>query len=904
MSSINFDNPWLLFIALPIVILLTVPFALAIRKDNINGHNVASGVIHIVMALLIAFAAAGTSVVTTVTQTDVYVLADVSYSASLNLDTVDGYINRLSGNLPANSRMGVVCFANGQRLITRLGERFDTVKDSGVDASSTNIVDALSYTGSLFRDDVIKRIVLITDGKSTDGSDDDALRRQINSLAERKIHVDAIFMDNNMQGDVIEAQMSGAEFTSSVSRGSRESVTLTVQANCPEGQTVESVISLYKGDEQYNEIAKTLVKGKNSVTVALDTAEAGAHDYRAVVSCDNDFNTYNNEISFTQTVSGKTNVLLISNDYDDDTRLKEIYADKIAAGNAEITSYINRSDVPLTVEALCEYDEIVLSDIDISTIESYEAFLKNLDTVVSLYGKSLITLGNTYIQDKTDGSLNSLSNMLPVTYGQAPGAPKLYTLLIDTSRSMDQLNKLDLAKSAAKEIVNMLTAGDELNIIEFNGDATPVLTGYEMSRGSDAPIEKIEALDVRQGTVMSAGIDLAHNEMKEGKYSERRLILISDGIDWGESAILRKIRAMRADSINTMVLDVGRGSSTDANANKAEQLLKDIAALGNDGGVPLNISTSANLRDVIENELSDNVSGNEGGASFVTINRRKDALIESTGIAEDDIKSSFVRGFIKSTAKDESDAKTVLNVSYEYRLPGSTEEESIINNVPLYAYWKYGNGRAASFTASFKSGLFQGGSRSAINDALFEGILDTSIPTEKTNYPFLFDVEKGTGTANVSITPANIRTDGWAKYKITSPNGAVTQGDMSFGSLNYGYSFTTPSEGKYTITVTYGYGDGLYVKEATKYLNVSYSSEYDSFAIYDASALIRGVGANGKVSTDGNLKLENDDREVGRYNLSLVMPLLIACVVLYAVDIAVRKLKWEDIKSLFGRGKK
>ncbi|MGN1104288.1 MAG: hypothetical protein ACI4QI_05365, partial [Candidatus Coproplasma sp.] len=120
--------------------------------------------------------------------------------------------------------------------------------------------------------------------------------------------------------------------------------------------------------------------------------------------------------------------------------------------------------------------------------------------------------------------------------------------------------------------------------------------------------------------------------------------------------------------------------------------------------------------------------------------------------------------------------------------------------------------------------------------------------------------------------------------------------------LSYGYNFVTPSEGKYTVSVTYGYGD--YAVEAVKYVNVAYSAEYDSFAIYDASTLIKGVGANGKVSTDGNLKLENDDKEVGRYNLSLTMPLLILCVALYAVDIAVRKLKWEDIKSLFGRGKK
>ena len=63
------------------------------------------------------------------------------------------------------------------------------------------------------------------------------------------------------------------------------------------------------------------------------------------------------------------------------------------------------------------------------------------------------------------------------------------------------------------------------------------------------------------------------------------------------------------------------------------------------------------------------------------------------------------------------------------------------------------------------------------------------------------------------------------------------------------------------------------------------------------------IGANGNVYRS-SFKIVNDESEVGLYNVSLNLPLLIVCVVLFAVDIAVRKLKWEDIKSLFKRQKK
>ena len=58
MSSINFDNAYLLLIAIPLVALLAVPFFIAVKRDNRNGHNIASMVLHVLMAVRIAFAAA------------------------------------------------------------------------------------------------------------------------------------------------------------------------------------------------------------------------------------------------------------------------------------------------------------------------------------------------------------------------------------------------------------------------------------------------------------------------------------------------------------------------------------------------------------------------------------------------------------------------------------------------------------------------------------------------------------------------------------------------------------------------------------------------------------------------------------------------------------------------------
>ena len=83
----------------------------------------------------------------------------------------------------------------------------------------------------------------------------------------------------------------------------------------------------------------------------------------------------------------------------------------------------------------------------------------------------------------------------------------------------------------------------------------------------------------------------------------------------------------------------------------------------------------------------------------------------------------------------------------------------------------------------------------------------------------------------------------------------------------------------------------------------SFTAEYNSFAVYDAGVLNRMVGTNGTVSLDGKLSLKNDESEVGTYTVCLTVPLLAAAVALFAVDIIVRKLKWEDIVSLFRKVK-
>ena len=82
MKNISFDNPYWLFLAIPLLVALLIPFFISVSKDNKNKGWIASLVIHIAIAVCLTLSAAGLVHTTVMTRTKVYVVADVSYSAN------------------------------------------------------------------------------------------------------------------------------------------------------------------------------------------------------------------------------------------------------------------------------------------------------------------------------------------------------------------------------------------------------------------------------------------------------------------------------------------------------------------------------------------------------------------------------------------------------------------------------------------------------------------------------------------------------------------------------------------------------------------------------------------------------------------------------------------------------
>lgn len=881
MSNINFDNIYLLFIAIPLIVVMIIPFCITVRKDNRNGHNVASMVLHIFIAILIAFAFAGTSFVSVVTETNVYVVADVSYSANKNLDVVDQYIDNVKNSLPRNSQMGVICFGKDYELLTDMGEEIVSVKNSTVDQSETNICDALEYAGTLFEDNVIRRIVLITDGKETDQSDSYALQRSVSELRQKKIKVDAIYLDDNITDKSCELQVSNVEYSDNAFLNHNVMAVAEIQSS----YAANAIAVLYKNGEPYAQKAVSLTAGSNSVSFDLYTMEAGEYEYEIRIESEEDESEFNNSYFFKQTVTDDFKVLLVTSNNSDYTILSGLFGD-----NAEIDAYVNKTSVPFTVESLISYDEIIICNVNVSTLKNYTMFIESLDTVVSLFGKSLITIGNTGIQTATEDNeaeLEKLEDMLPVRYGNDDQAPKLYTIVMDMSRSMQISSRLIIAKQAATYLVNTLNDTDYVCVVAFYGNYVTIQTPAIVGRSKETVIDKINNISPLQGTFIGLGLEQAYEMIVGLPFSNKQVMLISDGVTYTGEADdpVEVVNNMHANGITVSTLDVGRqGYANTSSAIAGLELMQKIATVG--GGSYHLVTSVEMLEGVLFNDLSteiDEVKVEQN--TWVQVAKSKDEVLTGTNI---DTVDNFVSGYYMSNKKPS--ATTVLTVNYNNGEGGTV-------TVPLYAYWNYGNGRVATYTGDISGNWIKNWVAQGMDQPFFRNILTTNIPSEKIDYPFTLSVSTENSTTQVEMLPASYLADSCATISVTAPDGETVTEELVFDSATYNYSFKSYEPGDYAVALTYAYDGNEYT--AYRYFNVPYLPEYDSFAVFDSYVLYRAIGSEGVVSEDGTIDLQNDESEITYYSFDFTAPLMIACVVLYVIDIIIRKLKWNDIKSLF-----
>ncbi len=884
MRNISFDNPYLLLILIPLLALILVPIFLAIRKENNSKAIMTSMVIHIILAICITLALAGMTYTSVITKTQVYVVADVSYSANRNLDQVDSYINEIQDNLPRNAEMGVVVFGEEYKVLTEMGSEVKSVKDHGfrpAQIDATDISSAINHAISLFDEGVIKRIVVITDGKQTRSDAAGELVAAVENAYKNDIYIDAIFLDNNIPEGVKEVQLTDVEFSPSTYMNHKSVAKLLIQSS----YATENVnLEVLMNGTEYHKRTISLDEGFNLVEVELSTLGEGRFDYEFFLRADGDTATNNNKWSISQQVTKAKNVLLVSWDKEDQTKLEELYAKDIANGDLVIHPYIKESVVPCTVEEMCRYDEIILSNFDVREIENYTSFIDAIDKCVSRFGKSLVTMGDLNIQNQTEDIFGELEDMLPVKFGNNDNDSKLFAIVIDCSRSMQNFSRLRIAKQAAVQLLNLLSDNDYVMVVAFYGNVEVLQIPTKATDREDIA-ELINAYEPKQGTMLGTALDKAGDLMIDYPYDEKQIMLISDGMSHSmeSDTPVNVVTKLRENGILTSVIQpAGRkGEETSDSSNGNPTTLKAIAAAG--GGKYFPILREEDMLEVMFSDIADDLTNSVVvGDLPVTINSRTDILLNNITSLPN------ISGYTYGRAK--ASATTVLTVPF-------TKSSGSVVDAPLLAHWEYGSGRVYSFTSTF-TGSWTSNWTSENSQSLFTNIIDNGTPVERVDAPYDVSVSYDGSKSNIRVSPVTLNPRATTTVTVTDPDGGQVTQQLLFNATGYEYDFVTPKNGFYVVDIEYTYGKDTFRSSTT--FNLSYSPEYDMFTVFDPGDLHAAIRNRGTVCENSIPNLENNEDEVATYTIRFVAPLMILSVVLYVIDIIIRKLKISDIKSFFG----
>lgn len=873
MKNISFDNPYLLLLIIPMALLILVPFFIIRNKDNKAITWTASVVSHLLVILFVVLAIAGLSTTSLLTKTTVYVLADVSYSSNENLDKIDEHIEDIQANLPENTSLGIVCFGRNCAIITPAGRRVVSVKEANVDTTSTDIVAALGFTEALFEGDSLKRIVLITDGNDTANNSAGSLASTVERLTENGIRVDAIFLDNSVKEGETEVQLMETEQTESTYIGSKNEAKFLLQSS----KDTEVMLELYRrqkaqdGEEEkeFEKITYTVIKadsGLNTIRMSLPTDE-GTYEYQIKAIAEGDISEHNNTRSFTQTIVGKQKVLIITGLSSEVDTLTELYGSK-----AEVDCYVvngSNRNAPFMIEELSAYDEIILSNVDVRDMKNANAFIDSVDMVVSQYGKSLVAIGDLGIQsNRDDAILKKLSELLPVSYGSANRAGRLYTIVLDVSHSMFMASKFTIAKSSAINLISVLDDEDYVSLIVFSG-TIDVKRPKLVKEYKEELVAYINSLTTDHGTDLGLALDDALTTIKDLKYEENHIMVISDGFSftnqYNATTIAEEIYKEGAtiSAINTYIPAEGtNGIAT----------LKSVVYAG-EGGNYYEISSPEEVEDAVFGNISEDLA---------------DAIITKEGTVniakyDDDIVNGFyelpnISQYIVSMEK--YDATVALTVTYK-------RNKEAQQTVPLYAYRIHGNGKVSSFTSSL-SGVWTQNWSSEVKEKLVSNMLVSSTPAQRIDHPFTVNVDYNEYNATIELLPSVLNPFAKTTLKITTPNNRTVTRELSFDSNKFSYVMTTNMVGTYWIEITYSYDDATYVTNAT--FDIPYLPEYNAFATFDKFTLYEFMRDNGTVVVDDIPDMSNNPDEVTTYKVSYVIPLLIIAIAIFVFDVFIRKL--------------
>lgn len=827
-------NPFWLFALVPVAVALIV---FAREKTSLAGARKSAWLtVRGLVCLLVILALAGLEWLWPVQHISTVFVADRSHSMADQEEAVKEAVNEAMAEKSPEDEAGVVTVGAEAAVEKPLTSDARDLRDfdTEVNRDYTNLASGLRLASTLFGDHARGRVVLMTDGNENIGD----VKRQARYLHERGYTVDVMPFDVKRGKDVA---VDAFDVPRTVFLGEQASLTVRLTST----EDTKSRLRISEDGQVILDETVQLKQGENRFSFQHLVETSGFHTYRVDVLTEGDEVAQNNTLSAFSDVRGAPRVLVVEGQQGEARNLT-----KALESSAAHVDVMRPALLPTELNGYLQYDSIVFSNVAAPSIS--ERQMQLMARAVEDFAVGFIMTGGKQSFGLGGYFKTPIERILPVDM-ELTGEKEIPSLglmiILDKSGSMAG-NKMALAREAAARSVEFLRPKDTLGVIAFDGKPWQIVETGPIEDPKQAA-DEIRSISASGGTDIFTSLEMAYEQLQSKDLKRKHIILLTDGQS-ATSMNWRKMIQQGKDEHNMTLSTVSIGADAD------DGLLNEMADIG--GG------RFYDVHDI---------------TSIPTIFSRETALLTRTYIVDDPFHPKRVGG--NEWGSHFADGVPEMN-AYIATTPKGRAEQILTTHKQdlLLARWPYGLGKTVAWTSDLTGEW--AGKWPAWNEwaPLWNDIVTWTFPQYEQN---VFDVMKTIDGNKVTlkVTSADKRTDPTLDARLVNEDGEPLDFSLRAQSPGtYEGTFTAEQSGVYYLQLA-----GANSRFQTGIV-VPYSQEYAHLAKNED--LLKEVAQIG-----GGRVLENPadaydrDLPIASKPQELFYPLLVAALILFLLDVAVRR---------------
>lgn len=808
----------------------------------------------------------------------------VDVSDSVGQAAVDSaleFVARQVSQKPAADEAGLVLF--GAQAVVELPPRitfpFDGVVTSQVRRDATDLAEALSLSAAMIPAENNGRIVLMTDGTSTEGN----VAKRLDELQTRGISVDVLPIDYQYEDEVWVERL---ELPQQVKLKQDYEASVLVSSL---GETIGTLV-LRENGQVLAKSEVTLQPGLNQFSLPIVVDQAGYYEYQAAIEVPDgkDNLAQNNAAENFLFVEGTGRVLIVTSP-DGDPREWQPLADTISRDGRAVEQR-DAYGFPDSTLALMPYDSVVFMNVPVNAF--VPAQLRALRNAVRDVGIGFLMVGGPDSYGPGGYHRTPIEEALPVSMDIDQQDLLQKGALVIILHTCEFADGNTWGKRITNQAIRVLSSHDEVGVLVFDqeNDAEQWLFRLTPAASFSRLVTLVNRARIGDMPTFATTMQMALAGLNQSDATVKRMLIISDGDPSAPTDQLLAAVEQAKITVSTVTVSPHGESDTKSMKRIADATGGTAYTPNNPAELPSIFVKEARTlkRSMIQEET---ISPQPGTPS---------SLLTSLE------NSPPLHGYILTTLKPRSEPVLLA--------PNLEDDPASPLNAPpapILAKWKYGLGSTAAFTSDLTT---RWGRDWLLWENFDSAISQLMTSLSRIRKPAQLRLWTHISSGEAVIVAENFGDDSQRADGGFAELAAIVNGPEDFSAKlrlqqvsprRYEARLPLPNQGKYQV-IAQGSGNGR-TETATGGFIVSYSAEYLRFRSNPIMLEQIQERTGGQLLNNNSPADDVFGERLPRLSSRAVFDwLLISLAILLPIDVAIRRVHfdWPLIRRLLFRDDK